>query len=66
MKISDLLEHFFGKMVIYKKDSNHAEEYIEIYKGMAANVPAEIREKNISTIGVLKGEFLDVGLKTDE
>lgn len=49
MKVSELVEHCYDIIIIYKQVSEL--EFEDLYKGKKENIPAELMESNVNCFG---------------
>lgn len=57
MKVKELITIIFDKVKIYTVKN---EEYKDIYKGSVDNIPKNILEMNIKSIGATRKSILDI------
>ncbi|MDF2880186.1 MAG: hypothetical protein K0R54_743 [Clostridiaceae bacterium] len=57
MKVEELIDIIFDKIIIYKTNN---EEFEDIYKGDKNNIPIKILEMKVRSIGASKKGVIDI------
>ncbi len=57
MKVKELINIVFDKVIIYKSNN---EGFENIYKGNAKDIPLNILEMNVKTVGAARKSVLDI------
>ena len=57
MKVKELISLVFDDVIIYKGNN---EEFQDIYKGSTKNIPENILEMNVESIGAKKKSVVDI------
>lgn len=66
MKIKDIQKYLMDDVVIYQEVNEEAGEYVDLYSGNAANIPANILDMELRVIGAkIQGNILDIQVMND-
>lgn len=58
MKLSELITVIYDEVVIYTAKKN-GEEYLDLYKGKTSNIPHDMLNMNVRSIGTI-GKRIDI------
>ena len=63
MRVGDLKNYIFDKVVLYKENPEVDGEYIDIHKGFICTLPTSILNLEVRTIGAKRKGVVDIRVK---
>jgi hypothetical protein len=62
MKVRDLQGHIYDKLYLYTNSDSTWDEFVDLYKGDFANIPAEYLDWEVRVIGAKRRGILDISV----